>query len=186
MISLALSWIIKFPFTVRGGTNKIQLREDITNKNIILMPDLTHKGSHLYWKHYQDPLIYRVLCFMESVETWTKDGDPTLEASILELGKELDDIDKVDLDKLAQQALFIRLGNHLGMSRTLRLLQALDTSQPGSAAKLLMHAEEISQGPDDEAGLFLRRNISFERLRLLARVFSQSRLDLVLKALEGE
>jgi intracellular multiplication protein IcmW len=123
---------------------------------------------------------------MESVESWTKDGDDALEAGILELGKELNDIDKVDLDKLSQQALFIRLGNHLGMSRTLHLLQALDTSHPGSAAKLLMHAEEISNGPQDEAGLFLRRNISFERLRLLARVFSQERLDFVLKALEGE
>lgn len=150
------------------------------------MPNLTHKGSHLYWKHYQDPLIYRVLCFMESVETWTKDADPALEETLLELENELDDIDKVDLDKLGQQTLFIRLGNHLGMSRTLRLLQALDTSHPGSAAKLLMHAEEVSNGPEDEAGLFLRRNIGFERLRLLARVFSQDRLDLVLKAIEGE
>ncbi|OIZ98554.1 phosphoesterase [Rickettsiella grylli] len=150
------------------------------------MPDLSHKGSHLYWKHYQDPLIYRVLCFMESVETWTKNGDAALEASLLTFAKELDTIDKIDLDKLAKQALFIRLGNHLGMSRTLRLLQALDTSHPGSAAKLLMHAEEVSQSPEDEAGLFLRRNISFERLRLLARVFSEDRLNLVLKALEGE
>lgn len=150
------------------------------------MPNLTHEGSHLYWKNYQDPLIYRVLCFMESVETWTKDGDPALEKNLLELGNELDDISKIDLDKLGQQALFIRLGNHLGMSRTLRLLQALDTSHPGSAAKLLMHAEEISQGPEDEAGLFLRRNIAFERLRLLARVFSSDRLKLVLKAIEGE
>jgi intracellular multiplication protein IcmW len=150
------------------------------------MPDLSHKGSHLYWKHYQDPMIYRVLSFMESVEQWTKDGDPALEATLKQLGEEIDDLDKVDLDKLGHQALFIRLGNHLGMSRTLRLLQALDTTHPGSAAKLLIHAEETSTNPEDEAGLFLRRNIAFERLRLLARVFSTDRLSLVLKALEGE
>jgi len=150
------------------------------------MPDLSHKGSHLYWKQYQDPMIYRVLSFMESVEQWTKDGDPSLEATLTQLGQEIDELDKVDLDKLGRQALFIRLGNHLGMSRTLRLLQALDTAHPGSAAKLLIHAEETSDNPEDEAGLFLRRNIAFERLRLLARVFSQDRLGLVLKALEGE
>lgn len=150
------------------------------------MPDLSSKGSHLYWKQYQDPMIYRVLSFMESVEQWTKDGDPSLEATLTQLGQEIDDLDKVDLDKLGRQALFIRLGNHLGMSRTLRLLQALDTSHPGSAAKLLIHAEETSNNPEDEAGLFLRRNIAFERLRLLARVFSHDRLGLVLKALEGE
>ncbi|WP_218814428.1 type IVB secretion system protein IcmW [Rickettsiella endosymbiont of Dermanyssus gallinae] len=150
------------------------------------MPDLSHKGSHLYWKQYQDPMIYRVLSFMESVEQWTKDGDSSLEAALTQLGQEIDELDKVDLDKLGRQALFIRLGNHLGMTRTLRLLQALDTSHPGSAAKLLIHAEETSDNPEDEAGLFLRRNIAFERLRLLARVFSQDRLSLVLKALEGE
>ncbi|MES2141555.1 MAG: type IVB secretion system protein IcmW [Pseudomonadota bacterium] len=150
------------------------------------MPDLTLKGAHLYWKQYQDPMIYRVLTFMESVEQWTKDGDPALEEAITRLGQEIDDIDKVDLDKLGRQTLFLRLGNHLGMSRTLRLLQALDTTHPGSAAKLLMHAEEVSNSPEDEAGLFLRRNIAFERLRLLARVFSHERLGLVLKALEGE
>lgn len=150
------------------------------------MPDLSHKGSHLYWKQYQDPMIYRVLSFMESVEQWTKDGDPSLEAAITQLGQEIDDLDKVDLDKLGRQALFIRLGNHLGMSRTLRLLQALDTTHPGSAAKLLIHAEETSNHSEDEAGLFLRRNIAFERLRLLARIFSHDRLSLVLKALEGE
>lgn len=150
------------------------------------MPDLSHKGSHLYWKEYQDPMIYRVLSFMESVEQWTKDGDPSLEAILTQLGQEIDELDKVDLDKLGRQALFIRLGNHLGMSRTLRLLQALDTTHPGSAAKLLIHAEETSNNPEDEAGLFLRRNMAFERLRLLARVFSRDRLALVLKALEGE
>jgi intracellular multiplication protein IcmW len=150
------------------------------------MPDLSHNGSHLYWKHYRDPMIYRVLCFMESVEHWTKDGDPALEEAITRLGKEIDDLDKIDLDKLGYQALFIFLGNHLGMSRTLRLLQAIDTTHPGSAAKLLTHAEEVSNNPEDEAGLFLRRNIAFERLRLLARVFSRDRLDFVLKALEGE
>lgn len=150
------------------------------------MPDLSHKGSHLYWKQYQDPMIYRVLSFMESVEQWTKDGDPSLEAILTQLGQEIDELDKVDLDKLGRQALFIRLGNHLSMSRTLRLLQALDTTHPGSAAKLLIHAEETSNNPEDEAGLFLRRNMAFERLRLLARVFSRDRLALVLKALEGE
>jgi len=150
------------------------------------MPDLSHQGSHLYWKQYRDPMIYRVLCFMESVEQWTKDGDAGLEEAVARLGTELDDIANVDLDKLGQQALFIRLGNHLSMSRTLRLLQALDTAHPGSAAKLLTHAEENSKNPEDEASLFLGRNIAFERLRLLARVFSRDRLDIVLKALEGE
>lgn len=150
------------------------------------MPDLSRKGAHLYWKNYPDPIIYRVLSFMESVETWTKDGETEFETALTKLGETLEDIAQVDLDKLGQQMLFVRIGNHISMSRTLRLLQALDTTHPGSAAKLLMYAEENSREAEDECGLFLRRNIAFERLRLLTRVFSRARLELVLKALEGE
>lgn len=150
------------------------------------MPDLSSKGVHQFWKDYQDPMIYRVVSFMENVEAWTKDNNPDFEAAMIALGKELDQIGKINLDDLGQQELFIRIADNLKMGRALRLLQSMDTTHPGSASKLLMHAEEVSQTPDDEAGLFLRRNIVFERLRLLARVFSQPRLALILKALEGE
>lgn len=150
------------------------------------MPDLSSEAVHQFWKQYPDPMIYRVVSFMESVEQWTKDNDINFESAMAVLSKELDDISKINLDELGQQEVFIRIANNLKMGRALRLLQAIDTTHPGSASKLLMHAEEVSQSPDDEPGLFLRRNIVFERLRLLARVFSSPRLALVLKALEGE
>lgn len=150
------------------------------------MPDLTTPAVQRFWKQYEDPMIYRVVSFMEGVENWTLDGNLALENAIENLGKELDDIGKINLDELGQQELFIRLANNLKMSRTLRLLQSLDIAHPGSASKLLMFAEEISRSPDDQPGLFLRRNIVFERLRLLARVFSPARFALILKALEGE
>lgn len=150
------------------------------------MPELTSQAVHQFWKDYPDPMIYRVVSFMESVESWPLDGNPEFEKAIADLSKELDDLGKVNPDELGKQEVFIRLANNLKMGRALRLLQILDTAHPGSASKLLMHAEEISQHPNDEAGLFLRRNIVFERLRLLARVFSSPRLALVLKALEGE
>ena len=52
--------------------------------------------------------------------------------------------------------------------RCLRLLMSLDSAHPGAAAsKILMHAEEKTQSDEDDAGVFLRRNIVFERLRLL-------------------
>jgi intracellular multiplication protein IcmW len=49
-----------------------------------------------------------------------------------------------------------------------------------------MYAEENNTPDNLLAGLFLRRNIVFERLRLLARVFTPQRFELVLKALEQE
>jgi intracellular multiplication protein IcmW len=150
------------------------------------MPDLSLKASQEFWNAYEDPMIYRVVTFMEAVEDWTHDGDPTLEEALKTLGRELDDIAAIDLNTLGHEDTFIRVAANVKSSRALRLLQAIDTVHPGSASRILMHAEEISQSPDDPAGIFLRRNIVFERLRLLGRVFSEERMSLVLRALEGE
>lgn len=126
-------------------------------------------------------MIYRVIAFMETVEDFTLDGTPALEESINKLGDALDSLESFELSKEDQ---FIALCAHIKTSRILRLLQAIDTIDPGSASKLLMYAEESNSPENSMAGLFLRRNIVFERLRLLARVFSQERFDLVLKILE--
>ncbi|KTC76054.1 intracellular multiplication protein IcmW [Legionella birminghamensis] len=150
------------------------------------MPDLSHEASAQYWFEYVDPMIYRVITFMESVEDWTMDGNPELEAAIKQLGEELDDIDKIDMGMLGQEDAFIRMAGNIKSGRGLRLLQAIDTVHPGSASRILIHAEETSLGSHDPAGFFLKRNITFERLRLLGRVFSEYRLKLVARALEGE
>lgn len=147
------------------------------------MPKLDLQSSHEYWKSYDDPMIYRVVSFMETAEDWTLDGNPALEQSIDSLGETLDQLTKFELSK---EDLFITLCAHIKTSRILRLLQAIDTIDPGSASKLLMYAEENNTPENQMANLFLRRNIVFERLRLLARVFAVERFELVLKALEQE
>lgn len=150
------------------------------------MPDLSHKASAEYWFGYSDPMIYRVVTFLESVEDWTLDGQPELEEAMAHLGQELDDIESVDLTKLGHEELFIKLAGNIKSSRGLRLLQAIDMVHPGSASKILVHAEETSLSGNDPAGFFLKRNIIFERLRLLSRAFSESRLNLIHKAIEGD
>lgn len=150
------------------------------------MPDLSPKGVHQFWSQYQDSMIYRVVSFLEGVEHWILDGDPTIEAAMEQFGKELDDVSQVDFGKLGHEDPFMNICNAVSSARALRLLQAIDTVHPGSASKLLIYAEENSKDSDDPAGLFLRRNIVFERLRLLSRVFSKDRMKLVLTALEGE
>ncbi|HAT1774724.1 phosphoesterase [Legionella pneumophila] len=150
------------------------------------MPDLSHEAAAKYWFEYLDPMIYRVITFMESVENWTLDGNPELEEAMKQLGQELDDIEKIDLGLLAEEDKFIRIVGNIKSGRGLRLLQAIDTVHPGSASRVLIHAEETSLSSSDPAGFFLKRNIVFERLRLLSRVFCQYRLKLVLRALEGD
>lgn len=150
------------------------------------MPELTVEAVRRFWSEYEDPMIYRVITFMEGVEDWTLDGDPAFEAAMEQLSRELDDLGQVDMSSLGQEEAFIRIACNVKSGRALRLLQAIDTVHPGAASRLLIHAEETSQSPDDPAGIFLRRNIVFERLRLLGRVFSEERFALVLRALEGE
>ncbi len=148
------------------------------------MPKLDLDASHEFWKNYDaTAAIYRVIAFMETVEDWTFDGNPTLERTITALGETLDQLSRFELGKEEQ---FVTLCAHIRTSRILRLLQAIDTIDPGSASKILMYAEEHNTPDHILAGLFLRRNIVFERLRLLSRVFSPARFELVLKALEQE
>lgn len=145
------------------------------------MPKLDLASSHEFWKEYDDSMIYRVIAFMETVENFTLDGDEGLEKAINTIGEKLDALSSFELGKENE---FITLCAHLKTSRILRLLQAIDIIDPGSASKLLMYAEENNSPDNLMAGLFLRRNIVFERLRLLARVFSQERLELILGLLE--
>ena len=150
------------------------------------MPDLSHAASTKYWSEFNDPMIYRVIAFMESVEDWTIDGDPEFEQAMIELGQTLDQIAGIDMNKVGHEDQFIRILANIKTSRGLRLLQAIDVSHPGSASKVLMYAERTSIGPRDPAGFFLKRNITFEKLRLLARAFSKERIQLITRAFEGE
>lgn len=146
------------------------------------MPELTSEAVQSFWKEYNDEMIYRVINFMEEVEDWTADGNPELERAINDLGVELDGLNRLLPGK---EDNFIDLVNHLKTSRGLRILQTIDTAHPGAASKILMYAEENTDSDQDPAGLFLRRNIIFERLRLLGRVFSPERFNVVLRALES-
>lgn len=146
------------------------------------MADLSLVAAHQYWASYPDPIVYRVVSFMESVEDWTLDGDPHFEQAMKALGDTLEDIGRIDLQ---QEDKFIEVGAYVKATRKLLLMQTLDTASPGAASKLLMHSENTSTSQEDTPGLFLRRNIVFERLRLLSRVFATERLQLVVKALEA-
>ncbi len=145
------------------------------------MPDISHQAVHQFWKDYQDPMIYRVISFMEGVEDWTADGNPQFETALQALGEALDDVGNIDLQLEDEM---IELCTSIKSGRCLRLLMCLDMAYPGAAAKVLMHAEENTRSDTDTPGIFLRRNIVFERLRLLGRVFGEDRFKLVLKALE--
>ena len=135
------------------------------------MVELTREDAHRYWRSYSDPRVYRALVSMESMEDWTLDGDPELEQAMTEFGLALDGIKDLDLE---EQGRFVQVLSRLHMTRVLYIMQLLDQGLPGSASKLLAYAESHYE-TDSDAKLFVNRNILFERLRLLARVFSYDR-----------
>jgi intracellular multiplication protein IcmW len=145
------------------------------------MPDISQEAVHQFWYEFQDPMIYRTISFMEGVEDWCIDGDPQFEEALKALGDTLEDIGNIDL-KLEENMIDVIAQVKTG--RGLRLLMCLDVAYPGAAAKILMHAEQITKSQQDASGSFLRRNVVFERLRLLSRVFSEERFKLITKALE--
>lgn len=153
------------------------------------MPDLSHQASIEYWSQFIDPSIYRIICFLESVETQTLDGDNALEAAIMNLAKNLDaqQFQFIDINQLKHEEIFIQLIANIKTSRGLRLLQALDQVHSGSAFKIISYAENVAPlKPQSPSAIFFKRNLAFERMRLLSRIFSNQRLRIISKALEGD
>ncbi len=63
-------------------------------------------------------------------------------------------------------------------------MQHIDGISPGSASKLLIYAEIASMGTNDIPGLFLNRNLVFERLQLLSRIFAPERFAMATMAVD--
>ncbi len=142
---------------------------------------LSSEAVNQFWRDFQDPFIYRVIAFMESKEEWTVDGDAKLEEAMASLSQSLDGLGNIELD-CKDDLVTIAAGVKTG--RGLRMLMALDMAHPGAAARILMHAEEQTRSDSDMPGMFLRRNVVFERLRLLGRIFAKDRIEFLNKALE--
>jgi intracellular multiplication protein IcmW len=151
------------------------------------MPDLTQESVHAFWDNYDRRTLYRIVVALEHVESWVIENNPEIALALVRLGQALDRIKTFDL---REEASLIRLLIGLHTGQALRILQALDMIKPGTAAQLLMYAEETGgegkgKTPNPQAKVFLRRNLVFERLQLLSRIFGPQRLSLALKALES-
>jgi intracellular multiplication protein IcmW len=150
------------------------------------MPDLHLDAVHAFWDSYDRRTLYRVIVAIEHVEHWAMDNIPEIEAALIRLGEVMDQNTHFEL---SEEAKIIRVLINIHAGRALRLLQSLDMAKSGTASQILMFAEEASEAGEGKAShthaqLFLRRNLVFERLQLLSRVFSPHRVSLVLKALE--
>ncbi len=151
------------------------------------MPDLHRDAVHAFWDSYDRKTLYRVICLLEQVETWTLDTEPDIEPAVLELGRVIDRAKEFNFSG-NEDAVIMVLAS-MSTARALRVMQSLDMLIPNTAADLLMYAEEKSKEPTNSSNahikLFLSRNMVFEKLQLLSRVFAQQRLALVVRAMEN-
>ena len=151
------------------------------------MPDLNLASVHAFWDSYDRRVLYRVIAALESVETWAADLNPKIDEAIIKLGQAMDLVHHVDFTGYEEK--IINILAYLRASRAIKILQAIDTLKAGSAAQLLSFAEEQSnpkmgKNLNLSAKLFLERNIVFERMQLISRIFSIQRINLILNALE--
>jgi len=148
------------------------------------MVDLRLEATHQFWRDFDKRVLYRIVTSMETVDYWTVDGDDKVEASLDVLGESLDHLNSDS--EMAHEDALLSIVTNVKSSRCFRILQSMDAAKQGLAAKLITYAEEKSKKPDGrEAKLFLGRNMAFERMQLLARVFAPERISLVVKALEA-
>lgn len=145
------------------------------------MPDLSAQAVQTFWQERHDYALFRIIMSMESVEEWCLDKDPEYEHALKRFA---DSIDGLTNFQLADEEKIIQILVSLRASRAFRILQHLDGLLPGTASKLLVFAEVASNNPEDTPGFFLNRNLVFERLQLLGRVFARERFKLVMSALE--
>lgn len=148
------------------------------------MPDLSLESVHAFWHDYDRKTLYRIVTSMEGIESWASDDDPEVDEALKRLGEILEHPGNFEIE---DEGLLIRVLANTRSSRALRLMQFLDTLKPGTASKLLIYAEEKTKDNADQnhyTNLFLKRNLAFERLQLLARIFAAERINLILKALE--
>ena len=144
------------------------------------MPDFSLEGSLDFWKNYDDPNVYKVIKFMETIEDWTLDGAADVELALSNLENSMEELSGVEISNFD---MLVKLGAYLKTSRVLRIMQEIDSQNPGAASRLLGFAENAST-ENDAAQLFIRRNLIFERLRLLSRIFDPKRLNTLQAALE--
>jgi len=150
------------------------------------VPDLHKDAVHAFWDSYDRKTLYRVIASLERVEEWAMDEEPDLEPALLELGHVIDSTYDFNLDGV--QDAVIRVLAMTRSARAMRIMQSLDLAKPNTAADLLIYAEDNTKGEVTAANahvkMFLTRNMVFERLQLLSRIFSAQRVALVIKSLE--
>jgi intracellular multiplication protein IcmW len=146
------------------------------------MPDLSAESVHAFWHEYDAKILYKIVCSLEASETWVP-IDEEIESILQDLGDVIDSISSAP--QLSPEKI-INILTSIKYTQSLRVMHAIETKTPGFVSSLLIWAEDQKNknAASHAVQNFLRRNLVFERLQLLARIFSSERINLLNKAQE--
>jgi intracellular multiplication protein IcmW len=148
------------------------------------MIDLSLNSTRKYWQSQEDSSLFKIITFIESVEKWTLDGEDSIENALNSLSDSFDNLPLVDIRELNIDEQIINILSYIKLGRAIRILQILDENNPGYSSRLIMFSEENRQNDSDIYGIFLKRNLMFERVKLSSRAFSDNRIKMLVQALE--
>ena len=140
------------------------------------------RSCHQYWFEYNDPNLYKALVTLESVEKWTVESKEEIKVAVSKLEKAMTSLK--DKKSFTNYPLFVAATNPLKSSQIMRILQELNICHPDTAHKVIAHAEGDTSVVENH--IFVERNIAFERLRLMGRIFSEQRVQKVLELMEND
>ncbi|NQY42278.1 MAG: phosphoesterase [Legionellales bacterium] len=148
------------------------------------MIDLSIRGTNNYWISQEDQNLFKIITFIESVETWTLGGIENIENELSKLSEQIDNLSMMDIGDLEIEDEIIKIISSIKFGRNLRILQILDQYSPGFSSRLISYAEDKCEKDTDHYGIFLKRNLTFERIRLASRIFSKDRFQKIIQAVE--
>ena len=153
------------------------------------MYDLSPEETKKFWlEDFQDPKTYKIISLMEQMEDWTLDGHPEIEARMLEIAQLINDSYKINTISSGSEKIVIQILCSLKIGRALRILYILDAATPGIVSDLINYAENLLHDDEfkDFATLFIDRNVVFERMRLLSKIFAEKRLTSIINSIKDD
>ncbi|MEC7030884.1 MAG: hypothetical protein VXW87_04395 [Pseudomonadota bacterium] len=139
------------------------------------MADLSHKSTLAFWQDFMDGSIFPLIQFIEGSEDFANEHSETLKETLETTGAFLESATQL---ADGSEEHFVKLCAPLFMSQKLRIMQLADAISPGFATKMIKKSEALSLN-DKDCEIFLKRNLLFERLRIISRVFSPEKIQLV-------
>ncbi len=128
-----------------------------------------------HWNSFKNPLINDVLINLERIERNLAPISETEEQSIKQL---LETCEKAKPDQVEAEAL-IKIFNQLPAAYMLYIIHKMQSLNAELTMKVIGYAQK-QKNNHPEVMKFFQRNMMFEKSQLMGRIFSNSRMQLIL------